>query len=361
MLLLLPIILLLEFLISVDFALALAGTTNKPSAAKRLQSLYNDKSSKESNNAAAAAIILPGVHDALSAKVFANNGAKALFLSGFGVSACRLGQPDVGILTLTEMEETLRSVVQAVNGDVPVIVDGDTGYGGAVNVRRTIRSFAAAGAAAVTIEDQVFPKTCTYAAGHGVRVVSREESCARIQAALAARNEALRMDGNEILVVARTDCRASLGLQEAIDRCKMYEALGADICYAENLQSREEYIELRSQLLPTTRTILAQVQTGDKEQILYAAQEVGELNYDLALFGVTALQTYVKSLETCAARMLLSPPPPTPGSSTCCSGLILENTVDDSNLDHHLFVSFDVLKGIIGFAESESFQAKSDC
>ena len=119
--------------------------------------------------------------------------------SGFGVSASRLGYPDAGILTLSEMEDTAKSVIRATGGKIPVIVDGDTGYGGAVNIRRTVRGLASVGAAAVTIEDQVFPKCCTYAAGTGVRVISRNASQARVRTAIAAREEARDIDGRDIL------------------------------------------------------------------------------------------------------------------------------------------------------------------
>ena len=172
--------------------------------------------------------LLSQVHDALSTRVFAEAGATVLFLSGFGVSACR-GEPDAGILTRVEMEDVARRCVAAA-GDVPLIVDGDTGFGGASNLRRTIRGFATAGAGAVSIEDQAFPKRCTFAAGAGVRVVDRDAAVARVRAALRARDEA-RDAGHDVLVVARTDCRAALGLDEAIARCAAFEALGADVVY----------------------------------------------------------------------------------------------------------------------------------
>ena len=177
---------------------------------------------------APGAVVCPGVHDALSTKIFAEAGADVLFLSGFGVSACR-GEPDAGILTRVEMEDVARQCVRAA-GDVPLIVDGDTGFGGASNLRRTVRSFAAAGAAAVSIEDQAFPKRCTFAAGTGVRVVDRDAAVARVRAALRARDEA-KDAGHDVLVIARTDCRAALGLDEAIARCAAFDALGADIVY----------------------------------------------------------------------------------------------------------------------------------
>jgi 2-methylisocitrate lyase-like PEP mutase family enzyme len=303
------------------------------SKAEILRNLYQTRTSDNG-----PAIILPGVHDALSAKVFAHSGAKALFLSGFGVSASKLGLPDLGLLTLSEMQDTLTSVVQAA-GNVPVIVDGDTGYGGLINVRRTVRSFAAAGAAAITIEDQVFPKICTYAAGKGVRVVSRDECVDRIQAALKARDEAKHVDGHDILIVGRTDCRGALGYDEALWRCKMFEDAGCDICYAENLQSRYEYEHLRSVLLPSTPSILAQVQTGSTDQQLYTMQDIGEMNYDFALFGITALQGYMASLTSIASQMMASDG----------TGFIEENKVMK-------LTSFDDVKRFMGFDDYETIQ-----
>ena len=305
----------------------------KPSSSKRLRTLYTTPRKYNS-----PAILLPGIHDALSAKEYARSGAEVLFLSGFGVSAT-LGLPDLGLLTLTEMERSLRYVVLAA-GDVPVIVDGDTGYGGEVNIRRTVRSFAAAGAAAVTIEDQVFPKKCAYAAGEGVLVVPRDECLKRIQAALRAGDEARDLDGNDIIIIARTDCRAALGLEEAIERCKMFEEAGADICYAENLQSREEYEKLRNNLKPSTGTILAQVQTGEKDQTLYSRQDIGNMKYDFGLFGISALQSYVHSLQKCATAMMID---------HHASGLI------DTNHEGVTLAQFDNVKESAGFSDYESF------
>lgn len=216
------------------------GYALQSTSAERLRKLMQNRV----KNSSSPAIILAGIHDAISAKIFANSGAEALFLSGFGVSATKLGLPDFGLLTQTEMEDCLRAVVQSA-GDTPVIVDGDTGYGGDVNIRRTIRSFAAVGAAAVTIEDQAFPKKCTYAAGEGVRVISREESVSRIKAVMKARDEVRSLDGRDILIVARTDCRAALEFDEALQRCLLFEELGADIVYAgESHQSSSTLIKL---------------------------------------------------------------------------------------------------------------------
>jgi len=342
------------------------------------------------NNASARAIVVPGIHDALSAKIFANAGAPALFLSGFGVTASKLGQPDVGLLTQTEMEDTVRSVVQAlnVNSDSnananvntntgahppPLIVDGDTGFGGPLNIRRTIRSFASAGAAAVTIEDQQFPKKCTYAAGKHISIISQEECIERIQIAVAARNEV--RDG-DILIIARTDCRAALGLDEAVKRCQLFQELGADIVYAENLQSKSEYEYLRNCLSPSTSTMLAQVQlvpsngddgndgkdgdgddTNDKDdefkskQVLFSADEIGEMGYDLALYGVTALQSVVYALKETASDMLLDT-----NTSTSTSTNTSSTSSSKSGLVHHVpLTPFSELKESVGFPEAEEF------
>ena len=264
------------------------------------------------------------------------------------MSATRLAQPDVGILTQSEMEEAARSVIQAA-GNVPVMVDGDTGFGGANNIRRTIRGLASAGAAAVSIEDQVFPKKCTYAAGSGVRVISTMDAVNRIRAAVSARDEASGVDGNAILIVARTDCRAVLGLEEAIKRCKLFEKVGADIVYAENLQSREEYVYLRSCLKRETKTMLAQVQlvprvdSGSKasskhQTTLLSSEDVGSIGYDFVLFGVTALQATIRALKSTAHHMLSK------------RGLVEDDRVSIS--------SFEEVKEVIDFSDSEYFESQ---
>ncbi len=342
----LNLIIIIQF-ITPSQALSSSSAPPNQSAAAKLLDIC--KESRQIRNS----VILPGVHDALSAKIFSKQGAKALFISGFGVSATKLGQPDVGLLTQTEMEQTLKSVVQAVASySTPIIVDGDTGYGGVMNIRRTIRDFASVGAAAVSIEDQIFPKKCTYAAGSGVRVVSFEECRERMKIALAARDEARKIDGNDILVVARTDCRAALGLEEAVKRCQMFEDLGADICYAENLQSKEEYIHLRKELDPSTLTMLAQVQLfppqqndirdddddDDHGQLLFTSQEVGEMGYDLTLFGVTPLQAMISAIENTASEML---------QTSESSGFVKSTPLS----------SFRNLKNIVGFDEAEEFEA----
>jgi 2-methylisocitrate lyase-like PEP mutase family enzyme len=290
-------------------------------------------------------VLLPGVHDALSAKIFSSSSSspppQCLFLSGFGVSAATLGVPDAGILTYREMEEAARNVIAAAKSPsvpgnkIPVVVDGDTGYGGSSNMRRAVRGLAAVGAAAITIEDQVFPKLCTYVAGEAVRVVDRATSIARIQTALAARQEALELDGNRILVVGRTDCRAALGFDEALERCLAYEKMGCDIVYAENLQSADEYRVLRDHI--TAPMILAQVQIypGETNNQLYSLQDVADMDYNFALFGVTGLQAAVAAMQNAAVEM-------------AAFGIV----------DEQPFLTFAEVREVVGFDDLEDFESR---
>jgi 2-methylisocitrate lyase-like PEP mutase family enzyme len=285
------------------------------------------------------AIPLLGVHDALSARILNRQSDKnvALFVSGFGVSAARLGQPDAGILTRSDLEDVTRNILQVTTHGSPVIVDGDTGFGGTPNVRQTIRRMATIGAAAISVEDQVFPKRCTYVAGSGVNVISRDESRKRIRAALAAQEEAYEQDGNRILIIARTDCRMALGLEEAIERCQVFEELGADIAYAENLQSAEEYQTLRSKI--SKPMMLAQVQTGSPDQTLWTFDEIGSMGYELALWGVSGLQASVAALEAAASEILEQ------------GGLISSTPLSTLNQ----------VKDIVGFSELDSFEDEFGC
>lgn len=277
-----------------------------------------------------------GVHDALSARILERQQLstinKALFVSGFGVSACRLGLPDAGLVTSTEIEDSAKSIIQLSTS--PVIVDGDTGFGGAANIRRTVRQMANIGAAAISIEDQEFPKKCTYVAGSGVTVLDRDEAKRRIQIALAAKKEAWEKDGNKILIIARTDCRMQLGLDEAVERCLAFEDAGADIVYSENLQSQQEYLQLRKKIDVTTPMMLAQVQTGKQDQVLWTLDEVGEMGYQMGLFGITGLQAAVAAMEQAASEMIVG------------SGLV--STAKLSSLDQ--------VKEIVGFQELEAFE-----
>jgi len=169
-------------------------------------------------------IPMPGVFDAISVRLAERAGFKAAFMSGFMVSASRIGMPDTGLISYAEMADQGRNICDAVS--IPVIGDGDTGFGNAVNVKRTVNGYAQAGFGCVMIEDQLAPKRC----GHtqGKQVVSRAEANQRLQAAVDAREE-----GADILIMARTDANATDGLDEAIMRCKDFQRIGVDITFLE--------------------------------------------------------------------------------------------------------------------------------
>eukprot|EP00977_Amphora_coffeiformis_P006237 scaffold1341_cov178-Amphora_coffeaeformis.AAC.14 len=323
-----------------SYTLSSSHTGHHPHPSHQLLDLIDQ--ARQTNTA----IPLFGVHDALSARILRRQASSkengdgenmGLFVSGFGVSAARLGQPDAGILARSELEDTAKTIIQQSGGKVPVIVDGDTGFGGTPNVRQTIHQLAAIRAAAVTIEDQVFPKRCTYVAGTGVNVVTRKEARRRMRAALAARDEAWERQGHRILVVARTDCRMALGFEEAVERCIIFEELGADIVYAENLQSDDEYLHLRSKI--GTPMILAQVQTGGPDQRLRTVDEIGSMGIEMALWGVTCLQAAVEAIERVASEAL-------------AAGGIVSST---------RLATLDQVKQIVGFPELDSFEEEYGC
>ena len=176
-------------------------------------------------------LIAPACFDALSARLVERAGFRLSFMSGFAVSAVCLGMPDTGLISYAEMVEQGRNLCAAVS--IPVIGDGDTGYGNALNVKRTVQGYAQAGFACAMIEDQVTPKRC----GHtqGKQVVDRGEALSRIRAAADARDE-----GADILIMARTDARAPEGFDEAMWRIQAFADLGADILFLEAPQGEDE-------------------------------------------------------------------------------------------------------------------------
>ena len=246
---------------------------------------------------------MPGVHDALSAKLIARSGRfECAFMSGYGVAASRLGDPDVGLATLGDMVDAGKSICRAA-GDMPVVGDGDTGFGGVANVERTVFEYHAAGFAAVSIEDQVFPKRCAY--GKGMRVVPRRDAVARLAAALSARDE-IRAKGGDILVIGRTDSRMATNpeiednFKEAILRCFEFKQLGADAVWMEGPRSGAE-MEAFNVAMEGTRTILAQVEQPGTEML--SPGRCAELGYDVALYGLTLLSASAAAIER-AARVM---------------------------------------------------------
>jgi methylisocitrate lyase len=175
-------------------------------------------------------IVAPGAYDCLTAKLIAREGFPAVYMTGAGTALTRLGQPDLGVATLSEMVANAAAMASTVA--IPLIADADTGYGGALNVYRTVREYEKAGVAALHIEDQVFPKRC----GHleGKQVVPIEEMAIKLRAAVEARTD------EDFVLVARTDALAVTGLDDTLRRCHAYVEAGADVLFVEALRSREE-------------------------------------------------------------------------------------------------------------------------
>lgn len=234
-------------------------------------------------------VVAPGAFNAFFAKLIVEAGFPAVYLSGAGVANTLLGRPDLGIVTMNEMLLVAEHVCAAV--DVPVIADGDTGYGGVHNVARTVAAYERVGVAAIQLEDQVFPKKC----GHfdGKEVVAAGEMIERIAAAGEARTGP---DG--IQIIARTDAAEPLGLDEAIRRARAYGAAGADLLFVEAPRSREDLDRIGREL--TGWPLVANMVEGGKSPLL-SAEELGGLGYSLVIFPGSIMRA-----TALAARELLA-------------------------------------------------------
>jgi methylisocitrate lyase len=228
-------------------------------------------------------LVLPAVYDALTAKIAERAGFPAILMGGYSVSAVRLGQPDVGYLTMTEMAAQVKIIAEAVS--VPLIADGDTGYGNPLNVMRTVEEYQKAGAAGIILEDQQFPKRC----GHmeGKQVIPMEEHLKKLEAAIEARGN------RDTLIIARTDSLTPLGLQEAIRRGKAYRDAGADVVFVEAPQTVDELKAIR-EAIPDV-PLVANIIEGGKTPVL-SAQELKEMGYEIYFCGLTAVLVTAKAI-----------------------------------------------------------------
>ena len=228
-------------------------------------------------------ITAPGVYDMISAKIADGLGFDALYMTGYGVVASHLGLPDAGLASYTEMVDR---VVQICQGTAtPVICDADTGFGGLLNVERTVKGYEAAGAAAIQIEDQTFPKKCGHTPGR--RVVPVETMVRKIEVAVASRSSP------DFLIVARTDARTGHGLNEAVRRGEAYARAGADILFVESLESEEEMAHVGQRFdVP----LLANMADGGRTPILPKAQ-LEALGFKIAIFPATGFLAAANALE----------------------------------------------------------------
>lgn len=236
---------------------------------------------------------MPCCFDALSAKLIEQEGYELTFMSGFAASASRIGAPDLGLMSYGEVVDQARNITETVR--IPLIGDGDTGYGNAMNVRRTVTGFAKAGCASVMIEDQLAPKRCGHTPGKAV--VGRAEAADRIRAAVDAREE-IRAGGGDILILARTDARHEHGLSEAIDRAALFAELGADILFVEAPQTEAEMREVCASLPgPKMANI---VEGGATPDLPNAA--LHDIGYAIAAYPLSlmaaAMQAMVTSLRS---------------------------------------------------------------
>lgn len=218
-------------------------------------------------------LIAPGIYDGYGAKLVENAGFAAVYMTGNGVSASLLGRPDIGQVDLTLMTDHARRVAHSIN--VPLICDADTGYGGVFNIQRTIEEFEASGVSAIHIEDQIFPKRCAQFEG-ARKVLDRKEAVAQIQAAVASRVD------SSFMIIARTDCAESLGLEEAILRAKIFIAEGADAVFVELKPHPDALAKIASVKAEVNATCLYNLDVGGPISQLKTA-EMKALGIDIGI------------------------------------------------------------------------------
>jgi len=240
--------------------------------------------------AAPEILVMPGCYDAMSARLIERAGFKTTFMGGFAVAASRIGMPDTGLISYAEMLDQGNNICSAVS--IPVIGDGDTGYGNALNVQRTVRGYARAGFACVMIEDQVAPKRC----GHtrGKQTVDRDEAYARVQAAVDARDA-----GTDILIMARTDANATEGFDEALERARKFTEIGVDITFLEAPRSEEE-MRIYCENVPGPK-MANMVEQGDTPVL--NPKVLQEIGYSIAIYPISLMLAGIHAMEQTLAAL----------------------------------------------------------
>ena len=233
--------------------------------------------------------MLPGCADALTARIAAASGFEAVYATGAGIANTLLGQPDVGLTTMTEVLGQVERICEAVG--VPVVADIDTGFGNAINARRTVRAFERAGVAAIQIEDQVFPKRCGHFSGKAV--IPLDEMLAKLRAVLDAR------DDPSLVVVARTDALATDGLDAAVDRANAFVEVGADVIFVEAPETRDALESLPRRI---SAPLVANMVEGGRSPLL-RAEELGAMGFRVVLFANTALRVGAAAVRDAFAEL----------------------------------------------------------
>ena len=241
------------------------------------RTLFNQRLSQ------AGLIVAPGVYEMVSLRLADRMNFDALYMTGYGTVASLLGLPDAGLATYTEMIGRVSAM--AGMAKTPLIADGDTGYGGLLNVRHTVRGYEAAGAVAIQLEDQEFPKKCGHTPGR--RVIPMKDMVKKIEVAVASRTDP------HFKIIARTDARTTLGLDEALKRGEAYARAGADILFIESPETQEEMIKI-GKTFPNHPLIANMVEKG-RTPVL-TKTELEQLGYKIAIFPVTALLASVQAM-----------------------------------------------------------------
>ena len=237
-------------------------------------------------------ILAPGIYDALTGLIATKAGAEAVYLSGASIAYTRFGRSDIGLVSVSEVHDTLAAITDRI--DIPVIVDADTGFGNALNVQRTVRQFERVGASAIQLEDQSFPKRCGHLAGK--TLVSKNEMVGKIKASLDARKN------ENTVIIARTDARAVEGLDAAFDRAAAYRDAGADILFIEAPQSLEEMKNITA-TFGNELPLLANMVEGGKTPIA-SATELEDIGYHLAIFPGGAVRAIAHHLSAYYSGLL---------------------------------------------------------
>ena len=268
-------------------------------------------------------LVAPGVYDMISATIAEKVGFPAVFVGGYGVSASHLGVPDVGIMTFTDILERVRTFSAILTK--PIIVDADTGYGGLVNLRHAVRSYEKAGVAAIQIEDQIFPKRCGHA--KGVEVCDIQEMLKRIGVAIESRNS------ENFLIIARTDSRLELGLEEAIKRAEAYSEAGADLIFVESPQTVDEMKILKQSI--KTPLVFKMVPDGNLSDL--NSKVLADLGFSILIYPTLGFLSAANAIQQAFNEFKTT-------------GLVKKQTMQ----------RFDEFSNMIGFEEIYSFEDRWD-
>lgn len=234
-------------------------------------------------------VMAPGAADPLAARLVQQAGFPAVYMTGFGATASRLGMPDLGLLTQTEMTDHARNMTRAVS--IPVIADADTGYGGPSNIHRTVREYLQAGVAAIHLEDQVAPKRCGQLAG--IRLVDAEENAQRLRCAVEAKG------GDDLLIIGRTDALPAQGIEEAVRRAHLYQAAGVDLVFIDGIKRIAE-VEAVARAVPGPKVVSL---VDGTEAVALTADELQAMGFSVVFHAVSALFSAVKAMRDTLAAL----------------------------------------------------------